>query len=128
MLHAMLPTHARANKLDGGSGPCVPCCSNHKGHHNILCCKYHSRDTCWRQGLLRDLRDFFISSNTLPLLSNLPFNSIRQWFLSPSDVFIQTEQYHALLHPIIRQQIKLDGDSCSCVVCYCMESYTGSVL
>ena len=103
MLHALLPTHARANKLDGGSRLCVLCGSDHEDHFHILCCEHQTRDT-WRQGFLRDLRDFFVSSNTSPLLSNLLLESIRQWFLSPTDVFIQPERYHPLLRPIIHQQ------------------------
>ena len=104
MLHTLLSKHARANKFDGGSRLCVLCGSSHKDHYHILCCEHHSWRVTWWQGFLRDLRDFFISSNTSPLLSNLLLDSIPQWFLSPTDVLIQPERYHPLLHRIIHQQ------------------------
>ena len=85
------------------------CGSNHEDYHHILCCDHHLRNT-WRQGFLRDLRDLFISSNTSPLLSNLLLESIRQWFSTPTNIFLQPERYHPTLRQIIRQQNKIGWD------------------
>ena len=107
MLHALLPTHARANKFDGGSRLCVLCGSN------PTTTSYAANITLVTLGdkhFFRDLRDFFISSNISPLLlSNLLLNSIRQWFLLLTDVLIQPECYHPLLRPTIHQQNAIGG-------------------
>jgi hypothetical protein len=64
-LHKMLPTHAQANKFDGGTRKCPLCGSLHKDFFHIISCEHPSR-VQWRTTFLTELRDLHIQTNTSP--------------------------------------------------------------
>jgi hypothetical protein len=61
LLHGILPTHARANKFDGGTRTCE-----------------HTNRMEWRNKFLTGLQDLCIQSDTSPLLCGLIMDGIRQ--------------------------------------------------
>jgi hypothetical protein len=106
LLHQMLPTHAQANKFDGGTRQCPVCTTTKENYQHIIRCEHDSRST-WRRTFLRDLRDHLIASNSSPLLSGLLLEGIRQWFTSESEINLLPELFHPSLHSIISQQNRI---------------------
>jgi hypothetical protein len=106
VLHQILPTHAQANKFDGGTRQCPVCTTTKEDFQHIISCGHESRST-WRQTFLRDLRDHLIASNSSPLLSGLLLEGIRQWFTSESDIHLRPEAFHPSLRSIIYQQNRI---------------------
>ena len=82
LLHKMLPTHALANKFDGGTRTCPLCGSSHEDFAHIIRCQHPSRAQ-WRNTFLTDLRDLHLQTDTSPRLSAVMLDGIRQWFRSP---------------------------------------------
>ena len=106
LLHQILPTHAQANKFDGGTRLCPVCTTTKEDFRHIIRCGHESRST-WRQTFLQDLRDHLIASNSSPLLSELLLEGIRQWFTSESDIHLRPEAFHPSLRSIIYQQNRI---------------------
>ena len=107
VLHRLLPTHAQANKFDGGNRRCTLCGSLQEDHSHIIRCK-HANRLAWRNAFLTSLRNFCLQSNTSPLLSVLLLNGIRQWFSSSTtDITLLPKNYHPTLQQIVRQQNKI---------------------
>jgi hypothetical protein len=79
------------------------CASINEDYPHILRCEHAARTT-WRDNFLTGLRDFFIESNTSPLLSSLMMDGVRQWFRSTLDIRLSPEKYHPSLRHIIIQQ------------------------
>lgn len=106
LLHRILPTHASGNKFDAGTRRCVLCGSLDEDYIHILRCE-HSHRMDWRTQLLIGLRNFFIQTNTSPLLSALLLDGLRQWFISTTDLHLCPERYHPALRNIIIEQNKI---------------------
>jgi hypothetical protein len=101
-----LPTHAQANKFDGGTRKCPVCPSTREDHHHILRCNPIAR-SAWRTEFLHALRDYLLLTNTSPLLSALLLQSLRQCFSSSSEIHLSPEDYHLSLRHIIKQQNRI---------------------
>ena len=111
LLHRMLPTHALANKFDGGTRTCPLCSSNHEDFAHIIRCEHPSRER-WRTEFLSALRDLHIHTNTSPRLSALMLDGIRLWFTSQpeTDVSVAPEAYHPTLQSLVNQQNQIGWD------------------
>jgi hypothetical protein len=100
LLHQILPTHAQANKFDGGTRQCPVCTTTKEDFQHIIRCGHESRST-WRQIFLRDLRDHLIVSHSSPLLSGLQLEGIRQWFTSESAIHLCPEAFYPSLRSML---------------------------
>ena len=112
LLHKMLPTHAMANKFDGGNRTCPLCGSLHKDFAHILRCQHPSRAQ-WRHNFLTELRDLHIQTpNTSPHLSTLMLDGIRQWFRSqPCDAStLSLDDSFPTVRTLVRQQNQIGWD------------------
>jgi hypothetical protein len=105
LLHQLLPTHAQANKLDGGTRKCTLCPSTREDHHHILRCNHIAR-SAWRTEFLHALQDYLLFTKTSPLLSGL-LQSLCQCFSSSSEIHLSPEDYHPSLRHIIKQQNRI---------------------
>ncbi|KAI2492926.1 hypothetical protein MHU86_21604 [Fragilaria crotonensis] len=77
LLHRMLPTHALANKFDGGTRTCPLCRSNHEDFAHIIRCEHPSRER-WRIEFLSALRDLHIHTNTSPQVERTLLARLRE--------------------------------------------------
>ena len=110
-LHKMLPTHAQANKFDGGTRKCPLCGSLHKDFFHIISCEHPSR-VQWRTTFLTELRDLHIQTNTSPQLSALMLQGVRRWFGSRRGerIALAPDDYHPTLRTLICQQNQIGWD------------------
>ena len=105
----MLPTHALANKFDGGTRKCPLCGSLHEDFFHIVSCASPSRAQ-WRAVFLTELRDHHLQTNTSPRLSALVMlQGVRQWLSSETgeDVTLDPAAYHPSLKLLIRHQNRI---------------------
>ncbi|KAI2507325.1 hypothetical protein MHU86_7161 [Fragilaria crotonensis] len=107
LLHRLIPTFAQANKFDGGTRRCVLCGSLGEDQFHILRCEHGNR-LAWRNRFTTRLRDFFIQSNTSPMLSELMLDGIRKWFSSSEkEIALNPDDYHASVRQIILHQNRI---------------------
>jgi hypothetical protein len=111
LLHKMLPTHALANKFDGGTRTCPLCGSSHEDFAHIIRCQHPSRAQ-WRNTFLTDLRDLHLQTDTSPRLSAVMLDGIRQWFRSPpcDAGTLSPDESPPALRPLIRKQNQIGWD------------------
>ncbi|KAI2494417.1 hypothetical protein MHU86_20100 [Fragilaria crotonensis] len=104
-LHRVLPTHAQANKFDGGHRKCVLCGSLNEDYYiHILRCEHNQRLE-WRNKFLLKLRDFCIQSNTSPMLCAIMLDGLRRWFSASTELTIPPETYpSSAVRRVIAQQ------------------------
>ena len=107
LLHCVLPTHAQAKKVDGGTRQFILCGLLTKDYFHIIQCK-HTTQTAWRYQFLRELLDFFIQSDISPLLRGFMMDGVRSWFSSTTGIKLLPEHYHSMLRNIIDQQNNID--------------------
>ena len=107
LLHRILPTHAQANKFDGGNRRCILCGSLGEDHYHIIRCAHNNRVE-WRNQFLIRLRTFFLHSNTSPMLCDLMMEGMRRWFSSEDkDIILSPEDFHPNMRRIIQQQNRI---------------------
>ncbi len=111
LLHRILPTHAQANKFNGGSRTCPLCGSTREDFAHIIRCEHPTREQS-RNEFLTALRDLHIQTNTSPRLSALMLNGLRQWFHSPTvdEATVALDSCHPSLQSLLSHQNQIGWD------------------
>ena len=95
------------NSTEGHDGES---CADHSARisfSHVLRCEHGNR-LAWRNRFTTRLRDFFIQSNTSPMLSVLMLDGIRQWFSSSEkEIALNPDDYHASVRQIILHQNRI---------------------
>jgi exonuclease III len=108
LVHDILPTHSRQNRIDKGKRTC-PCCHHPKeDRDHILRCPARERNE-WRQKLLKKLAETCSKQRTYAPLQKLLLDAVRQWLYpgqEPPDE-PQSAQYAAEMHQLIETQTRI---------------------
>ncbi len=105
LVHDILPTHSRQNRLDRGTRRCPCCPSPQEDRDHILRCPSAARNQ-WRHTFLDKLSEACVIHHTYAPLQQLLLEALRRWLDpdQPPHDQVQISPYPVKLHPLIQAQ------------------------